>query len=78
MHLRYFAGLSVEEAAQALGISRTYAYRQWMFARAWLLQAPVRRRTDLSRFPFSLPSRRQTASEKRLPFERPIPRSCHG
>src|SRR5262249_26165954 len=39
VHLRYFAGLSVEEAARALGISRAYAYRQWAFARAWLLQA---------------------------------------
>lgn len=39
VQLRYFAGLSVEEAAQALGISRPYAYRQWTFARAWLLQA---------------------------------------
>lgn len=39
VQLRYFAGLSVEEAAQALGISRAYAYRQWTFARAWLLQA---------------------------------------
>jgi RNA polymerase sigma factor (TIGR02999 family) len=39
VHLRYYAGLSVEEAAQALGISRAAAYRQWTFARAWLLQA---------------------------------------
>jgi RNA polymerase sigma factor (TIGR02999 family) len=39
VHLRYFAGLSVEEAARALGISRAYAYRQWTFARAWLRQA---------------------------------------
>ena len=39
VQLRYFGGLSVEEAAQALGISRAYAYRQWTFARAWLLQA---------------------------------------
>jgi RNA polymerase sigma factor (TIGR02999 family) len=39
VQLRYFAGLSVEEAAQALGISRAHAYRQWTFARAWLLQA---------------------------------------
>jgi RNA polymerase sigma factor (TIGR02999 family) len=39
VHLRCFAGLSVEEAAQALGISRAQAYRQWTFARAWLLQA---------------------------------------
>jgi RNA polymerase sigma factor (TIGR02999 family) len=39
VQLRYYAGLSVEDAAQALGISRAYAYRQWTFARAWLLQA---------------------------------------
>jgi DNA-directed RNA polymerase specialized sigma24 family protein len=39
VHLRYFAGLSIEEAAQALGISRAHACRQWTFARAWLLQA---------------------------------------
>jgi len=31
-----FAGLSVEEAADALGLSRTTAYRLWTFARAWL------------------------------------------
>jgi RNA polymerase sigma factor (TIGR02999 family) len=39
VQLRYFAGLSVEEAAQTLGLSRAHAYRQWTFARAWLLQA---------------------------------------
>ena len=39
VHLRYFAGLSVEEAARAVGVSRAHAYRQWTFARAWLLQA---------------------------------------
>jgi len=36
--LRYFAGLSEEEAAAALGISRTTAARWWAFARAWLYQ----------------------------------------
>ena len=36
---RVFAGLSVEEAAQALGISRATAYREWTFARAWLATA---------------------------------------
>jgi RNA polymerase sigma factor (TIGR02999 family) len=36
--LRYFAGLSVEEAAESLGIARATAYRHWAFARAWLLQ----------------------------------------
>ena len=34
--LRYFAGLSVEEAATAMGISRATAYRHWAYARAWL------------------------------------------
>jgi RNA polymerase sigma factor (TIGR02999 family) len=37
VQLRYFAGLSVEEAADALGTSRATAYRHWTFARAWLL-----------------------------------------
>jgi RNA polymerase sigma factor (TIGR02999 family) len=34
--LRLFAGLSVEEAATALGLARATAYRHWTFARAWL------------------------------------------
>jgi RNA polymerase sigma factor (TIGR02999 family) len=34
--LRYYAGLSVEEAAQILGLSRASAYRHWTYARAWL------------------------------------------
>jgi len=34
--LKIFAGLSVEEAAQALSTSRANAYRQWAYARAWL------------------------------------------
>ena len=34
--LRYFAGLSVEQAAEVLGISRATSYRHWTFARAWL------------------------------------------
>jgi RNA polymerase sigma factor (TIGR02999 family) len=37
--LRLYAGLSVEEAADALGLSRTHAYRQWAYARAWLRAA---------------------------------------
>jgi predicted DNA-binding protein (UPF0251 family) len=36
---RVFAGLSVEEAAVALGVSRATAYREWAFARAWLATA---------------------------------------
>ena len=34
--LHCFAGLTVEQAAAALGLSRTNAYRLWTFARAWL------------------------------------------
>jgi len=34
--LRLFAGLSVEQAAEAIGVSRATAYRQWTYARAWL------------------------------------------
>jgi RNA polymerase sigma factor (TIGR02999 family) len=34
--LRLFAGLSVEETAEALGQSRAAAYRHWTYARAWL------------------------------------------
>ncbi|HSQ58365.1 MAG TPA: ECF-type sigma factor [Gemmata sp.] len=34
--LRYFAGLSLEEAAVALGLSLATAKRQWAVARAWL------------------------------------------
>ena len=41
VELRYFAGLTGEEAAAALGISPTTADRHWAYARAWL-QAEVR------------------------------------
>lgn len=34
--LRYFAGLSVAESADALGISRATADRYWAYARTWL------------------------------------------
>ena len=34
--LRLFAGLTVEHAASALGISRRTAERDWTFARTWL------------------------------------------
>jgi len=36
--LRYFAGLKIEEAAQALAISVRTANRHWAYARAWLYQ----------------------------------------
>jgi RNA polymerase sigma factor (TIGR02999 family) len=34
--LRFFAGLSIEETAQALGISLATSKRYWAYARAWL------------------------------------------
>jgi RNA polymerase sigma factor (TIGR02999 family) len=34
--LRVFAGLTVNEAASALGIARSTAFRHWTYARAWL------------------------------------------
>jgi len=36
VNLRYFGGLTHEEAAQALGVSTSTADRHWTFARAWL------------------------------------------
>jgi RNA polymerase sigma factor (TIGR02999 family) len=36
--LRFFAGLTLEEAARSLGIARRTADRYWAFARAWLYQ----------------------------------------
>jgi RNA polymerase sigma factor (TIGR02999 family) len=38
VNLRYFAGLSHQEAAQALGVGRRAADRLWSLARAWLYQ----------------------------------------
>jgi RNA polymerase sigma factor (TIGR02999 family) len=34
--LRFFAGLGLEEAATAAGVSRATAERRWAYARAWL------------------------------------------
>lgn len=36
VELRYFSGLSLEETAEALNISRTTVARDWAMARAWL------------------------------------------
>jgi RNA polymerase sigma factor (TIGR02999 family) len=38
VELRFFAGLSIEETAEALGISKSTVNRDWVTARAWLLQ----------------------------------------
>jgi RNA polymerase sigma factor (TIGR02999 family) len=36
--LRYFGGMTIEQASQVLNISRVTAHRYWTYARAWLHQ----------------------------------------
>ncbi len=36
---RLFGGLSIDEAAEAMGVSRATAFREWAYARAWLATA---------------------------------------
>jgi RNA polymerase sigma factor (TIGR02999 family) len=36
VQLHVFAGLSIEQAGEVLGIARATAYRHWTYARAWL------------------------------------------
>jgi RNA polymerase sigma factor (TIGR02999 family) len=38
-HLHLFGGLSIEEAGEAMELSRAVAYRNWKYARAWLREA---------------------------------------
>jgi RNA polymerase sigma factor (TIGR02999 family) len=38
VELRYFAGMSVEEAAEAMGMSPATLKRRWALARAWLFR----------------------------------------
>jgi RNA polymerase sigma factor (TIGR02999 family) len=42
VELRYFSGLSLEDSARMLGISRATAARDWDFARAWLYREMTR------------------------------------
>ena len=45
VELRYFAGLSITEAAAALEISRATAVRHWTYARAWLFEWMTREKS---------------------------------
>jgi RNA polymerase sigma factor (TIGR02999 family) len=36
VNLRLYTGLSIEQSGELLGLSRSTAYRQWNYARAWL------------------------------------------
>jgi DNA-directed RNA polymerase specialized sigma24 family protein len=50
--LRYFGGLSVEDAGRVLGISRATADRYWAYARVWLyseLSEPGGRATGMTK-----------------------------
>lgn len=44
--LRFFAGMNIEEAAQALEISPATAKRDWVFARAWLQERIEAQRSE--------------------------------
>jgi RNA polymerase sigma factor (TIGR02999 family) len=46
VELRHFGGLSIEDAAAALGLSRATAYRHWTYARAWLRDAICAEKSD--------------------------------
>ena len=38
VELRYFGGLTVDEAAKILGVTARTARRYWVYAKAWLLE----------------------------------------
>jgi len=42
VELRYFAGLTLDEAADAMGVSRATAAREWQMAKAWLYREMTR------------------------------------
>ncbi|HWR49691.1 MAG TPA: ECF-type sigma factor [Bryobacteraceae bacterium] len=46
IELRFFGGLTVEETAEALGVSRETVLRDWRMARAWLKSEIGRARAD--------------------------------
>jgi RNA polymerase sigma factor (TIGR02999 family) len=46
VELRYFGGLSVEETAEALRVSRDTVLRDWRLARGWLLRELTRQPAD--------------------------------
>lgn len=44
VELRFFGGLSVEETAEALGVSQQTVLRDWKFAKSWLMRTLSERR----------------------------------
>lgn len=58
VNLRYFAGLTIEEAAEAIGVSVATANRYWAYAKAWLYRhltgdahGPAAASTEVARVP---------------------------
>jgi len=47
VHLRYFAGLGIEETAELMGVSTATVSREWTYARAWLLRDMTRGRKEM-------------------------------
>jgi RNA polymerase sigma factor (TIGR02999 family) len=46
--LRYFVGMSIADAADALGIHRATAHRHWTYARAWIRAELFSSETDIN------------------------------
>ncbi len=60
---RYFAGMALDQAATALGVSRARAYRHWSYARVWLRSELLKnalRPEDFSSFVRKLVGERRT------------------
>jgi DNA-directed RNA polymerase specialized sigma24 family protein len=47
--LRFFTGLTIEQAAETLGVSEPTAKRWWAYARAWLFEECQRARGEAPR-----------------------------
>jgi RNA polymerase sigma factor (TIGR02999 family) len=67
--LRYFAGFSIDEAADLLGISRATAKRHWAYARAWLYCDMTTRPRETSTRLWKL-TRRCCASSRDTPLRK--------
>ncbi len=48
VELRFFAGLTVEEAADVLKVSHMTVARDWAFAKSWLLRQLTRKKSGLT------------------------------
>jgi RNA polymerase sigma-70 factor (ECF subfamily) len=46
VEMRFFGGLSIEETAEIIGVSRTTVKREWSTARAWLRREVGRTKTQ--------------------------------